>query len=298
MLRIGMIGSDSSHADRFAEILNRPDHPSYQADADARIVAIWGAEVERTAQVAQAHAITEIVTTPAALLGQVDAVLCVSRHGGLHRVQVQPFLEAGVPTFVDKPLALTSDDARAMLALARESGAPFTSFSTIRFSADTRRFVEMAKGLGGIRNGIYSGPATRRNPYGGLLFYAIHSIELMLLVQGPGVTWVQAVEAEAVDAGGNGAVTALCAWPDGATATLHYTVDAQYSFAITALGRGGTHHATLDINDCYRAGMRQILACLRGGDSPVSPVEMLEAVQIGAAIEQSLVRAERVVLTA
>jgi hypothetical protein len=65
-------------------------------------------------------------------------------------------------------------------------------------------------------------------------------------------------------------------------------VNAKYSFEMTVLGSAGTHHAALDISDCYRAGMKQILACLRGGENPVAQEEMIEAIQIGAAIERSL----------
>ena len=67
MFRIGILGSDNSHAERFSEILNRPDHPSYQPDADARVVAIWGAEAERTQAVARAHHIEQIVAAPDAM---------------------------------------------------------------------------------------------------------------------------------------------------------------------------------------------------------------------------------------
>lgn len=296
MLRIGILGSDNSHADRFSEILNRTDHPDYWPDARARVVAIWGQDTARTGQVAEHGRIDVIVDQPQAMLGQVDAVFCVTRHGGLHLELVRPYLEAGLPTFVDKPLAVDPADAAAMVELAQQSGAPFTSFSTVRFSADTQAFLAASRQLGGVRAGSYSGPASRRNPYGGILFYAIHSIELMLATQGAGVQWVQAVEGPAVDEAGNGTVVAVCAWQDGAAATLELTVDAQYAFRATALGRTAVHSATLDIGDCYRNGMRAILACLRGGVSPVEPAAMVEAVQIGAAIERSLDEGRRVSL--
>ncbi|GIV78159.1 MAG: hypothetical protein KatS3mg050_2553 [Litorilinea sp.] len=296
MLKIGILGSDNSHAERFSEILNRPDHPSYQADADARVVAIWGEDPERTRQVAEHGHIDAIVARPEEMLGRVDAVFCVTRHGGRHLELVRPFLQAGVPTFIDKPLATTGADARAIVQLAAQSGAPFTSFSTVRFSQDAQRFLATARQLGGVRAGIYTGPATRRNPYGGAIFYAIHSIELMLMTQGTGVEWVHALEGPAVDDQGNGTVVVLCAWPDGATGTLELTVDAKYAFRATALGREGVHSVTLDISDCYREGMKRILACLRGGGSPVEPAEMVEAVQIGQAIDLSVDRGQRIYL--
>ncbi len=297
MLKIGILGSDNSHAERFAEILNRTDHAAYLPEAEAKVVAIWGAEPERTQQVARDNLIEEVIATPEAMLGKVDAVFCVTRHGGLHLNLVRPYLQAGVPTFVDKPLAIEPADAREIVALAAATHTPFTSFSTVRFSADAQRLLADAAQLGGIRAAIYTGPANRRNPYGGILFYAIHCIELLLMNQGTGVQWVHAVEGVGIDAASNGNVVATCAWADGATATLNCTVDAKYSFQVSALGVKATHHAVLDISDCYREGMKQILACLRGGANPVAPAQMIEAIQIGAAIERSLARSERVLLS-
>lgn len=296
MLKIGILGSDNSHAERFSELLNLPEHPQFLPAADARVVAIWGQEAARTRQVAQQNRIATIVDEPAAMLDQVDAVLCVTRHGGRHLDLVRPYLQARVPTFVDKPLAIDPDDARTIVALAAQNRTPFTSFSTVCFSASAQQFFQQAHQLGGVRLGAYSGPATRRNAYGGVLFYAIHSIELLLMTQGVGVEWVQAHEGAAVDADGNGALVAVCGWKEGMLATLECPVDAHYAFRATALGRTGVHSVTLDISDCYREGMKQILAVLRGAASPVSPTAMIEAVQIGAALELSLQEGRRVYL--
>jgi predicted dehydrogenase len=299
MFRIGILGSDNSHADRFSEILNLPEHPSYLPDSGAQVVAIWGQEAERTQQVAQNGKIATIVENPTDMIGQVDAVFCVTRHGGLHRELVTPYLEAGIPTFVDKPLAVDPADARAIVAVAQQHNVPFTSFSTVRFSADTRAYLAEVEKLGGVRTGVYTGPASRRNIYGGMIFYAIHSIELMLAVQGTGVQWVQAVEGPAVDEQGNGNATVICAWADGGMATLQLTVDAHYGFRAMALGREGFHCAHLNISDCYHEGMKRILPILRGEiESDVAPEAMIEAIQIGAAIERSLDEHGQVMLEA
>jgi predicted dehydrogenase len=299
MFRIGILGSDNSHADRFSEILNLPEHPSYLPDSGAQVVAIWGQEAERTQQVAQNGKIATIVENPTDMIGQVDAVFCVTRHGGLHRELVTPYLEAGIPTFVDKPLAVDPADARAIVAVAQQYNVPFTSFSTVRFSADTRAYLAEVQKLGGVRTGVYTGPASRRNIYGGMIFYAIHSIELMLAVQGTGVQWVQAVEGPAVDEQGNGNATVICAWADGGMATLQLTVDAHYGFRAMALGREGFHCAHLNISDCYHEGMKRILPILRGEiESDVAPEAMIEAIQIGAAIERSLDEHRQVMLEA
>ena len=128
MFKIGILGSDNSHADRFSEILNLREHPSYLPDSGAQVVAIWGQEAERTQQVAKNGKIATIVDQPAAMIGQVDAVFCVTRHGGLHKELVLPYIAAGIPVFVDKPLATDPNDARAIVA-AVESAFGFRVLS-------------------------------------------------------------------------------------------------------------------------------------------------------------------------
>lgn len=295
MYRIGILGSDNSHADRFSEILNREDHPAYLPNSGAKVVAIWGQEAERTQQVATNGRISTIVSEPEDMIGQVDAVLCVTRHGGLHCGLVVPYLEAGIPVFIDKPLAVDPNDARAIVAAGQAKGTPFTSFSTVRFAKAMQAFAAECATLGGIRVGSYTGPASRRNIYGGIIFYAVHSIEMMLMLQGTGVTWVDAVEGPAVDDNGNGNITVTCGYGDGALGMLALTVDAKYAFTAHAIGREGLAYRALDISDCYHEGMKAILPALRGEkDAGVSPEAMVEAVQIAAAIERSLDENRRV----
>jgi predicted dehydrogenase len=298
MFRIGILGSDNSHADRFSEIINRSDHAAYLPNSGAKVVAIWGQEAERTQKVATNGRIDTIVAAPEAMIGQVDAVFCVTRHGGLHRELVTPYLEAGIPVFIDKPLAVDPDDAREIVRVAQAKGVPFSSFSTVRFSQSTQAFAAEAAKLGGVRVGSYTGPATRRNIYGGIIFYAIHSIEMMLMIQGTGVIWVDAQEGPALDADGNGNISVTCAYGDGALGTLALTVDSKYAFTAHAIGREGLAYRALDIHDCYHEGMKVILPALRGEkEAGVAPEAMIEAVQIAAAIERSLDENRRVELS-
>lgn len=296
MLKIGLLGSDSEYAARFSELLNLPEQPRFLANTDARVVALWGQEATRTQQVAQQSRIETIVDEPAAMLGLVDAVICVACHGDRHLELVRPFFQERVPTFVHKPLAIDADDARTIVALAAQSRTPFSSFSPFCFCADVQQFLQCTRQLGGVCAGHYSGPAVRRTACSGVIVYAIHAIELMLMTQGVGVQWVHALEGPAVDGCDHGALVALCAWSKGMVGTIELPVDAQDTFHVVARGRKGAHVATLNGSDCDVAGMQQILTVLSGGASPVPPTAMIEAIQIGAAIDLSLNEARRVYL--
>jgi len=154
MIRIGIVGSDNTHAERFSELCNLEGFPGRVRGA--RVVSIYGRDPQRTAEVAEKGRIPRIVETPDEMLGQVDAVMVVFRHGALHCEHALPFLEAGVPTFVDKPFATTVRDARRMV-------------------------------------GVSAGPGDVRSEYGGFIFYGIHAIEMMQETFGTGVRRVSAV---------------------------------------------------------------------------------------------------------
>jgi hypothetical protein len=152
--------------------------------------------------------------------------------------------------------------------------------------------------LGGVRVGSYSGPASRHSPYGGILFYAIHSIEMMLMIQGTGVEWVDAQEGPSVDKEGNSNISVTCGYVDGGLGILALTVDATYAFTGHAIGREGLAYRAIDLSDCYRESMKVVLPALRGeSDTGVTAEAMVEAVQIGAAIERSLNENRRVALS-
>lgn len=296
MFKIGLIGSDSSHADRFSEIINVKDHPNYLPDTGAAITAIWGEDAERTQQVAQIGQIETIVPEPTALLGQVDAVFCVTRHGGNHLELVRPYIEAGVPTFVDKPLTVDPQEAETLLALAQKHNTLLTSCSTVRFATHVVEYHRSLAEIGDIRAAVYSGPATLRNPYGGVIFYAIHCIELMHMIQGVGVQWVEAAEGPLIKGKDNGNISAFCTWANGATANLLLTVDAQYGFRTMTAGTEGFRCSTLDNSNGYQEGLKRILAYLRGGEEPVPAEQMLASIQVAHAIQRSLEENTRIAL--
>jgi hypothetical protein len=150
----------------------------------------------------------------------VDAVAIMDCDGGGgdHLKFATPSLKRGIPTFVDKPFASTLKDARAIVRLARKSGAPLFNASILTYvpAADhfKSRFDEIrkaywplpagvseapllqgvVKGVGGAFSQDLSGKAIT----GGIedrLAYIIHGVSLALNLFGTGVEWVEAMGA-------------------------------------------------------------------------------------------------------
>src|ERR1043166_4180473 len=132
MVKLGIVGSDNSHADAFSQLCNRDKGFNGFRCRGAKVVAIYGHDAKRTEEVASNGQIPTIVENAEHMIGMVDAVLVVFRHGDLHAKYALPFIDAKISTFVDKPFSIKPSDAEQMLAAARKRRTLLTSFSTLR----------------------------------------------------------------------------------------------------------------------------------------------------------------------
>jgi predicted dehydrogenase len=152
-----------------------------------RAVAIWGETADFAAAAAEEGAIPKIVQDWHELLGQVDVVMVDHRDARHHYEPAKFFIQNGVPTFVDKPMTSTVDEAKLLLDLAESMKAPVTTFSIIPLRASFQAFKEELARDGALRTLNSTGPAEIDSPYGGIFFYGIHQVDAMVELMGTGV---------------------------------------------------------------------------------------------------------------
>jgi hypothetical protein len=190
-IRVGIIGTDTSHVPAFVDTFNKK-HPEWKV----RIVAAFKGgspdlptsadRVEKfAATIADKKYGVEIVGSIDELLPKVDAVLLESVDGRPHLAQATPVLKAGKPVFIDKPLAASLEDARAIAQLSKETGTPFFSSSSYRFHPDIPHLREAAA-AGKATKVQSSSPFNKLAHHPDLYFYAIHGVEALYAVMGPG----------------------------------------------------------------------------------------------------------------
>jgi len=278
MLRVGIVGSDNSHALAYATLLN----VEKMAGDEARAVAIWGQEPGRTREVAEKGQIETIVDHWEDMIGQVDAVFVEDRHGDLHAAHALPFLERGLPVFVDKPIARSLADVRAILTAANASGAWVTSFSSLRITDTTEALAAEVAGIGEARVGQFAGPCDFESEYGGAIFYATHTVEIALRLMGEDLRSVSAVRS-----GKNVSVTAI--WENGAIGTFSFLGDAQYHFHATVFGTEGLASGEILANhDGYRLSAGIVLEGIKTGTRPYTDEQLVRPVAVVQAIHDSL----------
>ncbi|MEU6849102.1 Gfo/Idh/MocA family oxidoreductase [Actinacidiphila alni] len=269
-MRIGIIGTENSHVDHIVDHLNVKD-----LGGDARVVALSGGASERNELLRTKGSVERVVDQPAGLLGLVDAVIITDRHGGLHRAHALPFLEQGLPVYVDKPLACTVEDAEAIIAAARDHDAPLTSYSAVRWVPDADAVAAEAAALGAPQVVVASGPADPDSPYGGIFFYGIHPVDTALrLAPGP------LGEVRVERAGATVTASALAGDIRVVVNLVLPTDSAQIPFHAMVVAREGIAQRTLTLGEHYVVpGLETFLEMARTGKPPLAYEDLLRPVR-------------------
>lgn len=279
---VAIVGIESTHATEIVRHLNV--HGA--VEIPVRVAALVAGEVERTRELAELGAITRIAAEPGELLGAVDGVIVTSRDGSHHRAEAVPFLEAGIPVWVDKPLATTVADADAILEAARRGGTRVTSSSALRWLDDTAEIAAALPTVGELRSLTVSGPADAESPHGGLFFYGIHHADLAQSLV-PGVA--EGVEVERAE----GRVVARYR-VGGVPVALEFVRpegDAAVPFRVTAVGSVGTVERDIAVGPGYLdPATDAFVRMLRTGESPVPETQLREAIAVLEQITSALAR--------
>lgn len=136
MIDIGLVGLDTSHAEQFAELLRNRN--------DTNVGGVWDSGdvrddrfVERFCEEYQ----TPLYDEPTGMIDTIDAVMVLTVDWDRHRPISERYLEAGVPTFIDKPIAGTVIDIESMRRVVRREGTPLFGGSAVPYhpSLETMR---------------------------------------------------------------------------------------------------------------------------------------------------------------
>jgi GFO/IDH/MocA oxidoreductase family protein len=115
---------------RIADYLSREHTPALSG---ARVTHVWSARRAEAEHVAKTCGIPHVLDGPADAVGRVDAVVIPTDEADQHRGLAEPYLRAGLPVLVDKPLALSESDLEWFAGFAAVPGR-LMSCSAVRFS--------------------------------------------------------------------------------------------------------------------------------------------------------------------
>jgi hypothetical protein len=144
----------------------------------ARVTHIWTDDPTDAEKVAKASLIPHVVERPEAVIGEVDAVIIATDKGHEHVERCRPFVEAGLPVFVDKPLVDNAADLAQFNAWI-DAGAPLLTSSCMRYCKEYAPFRLSTANLGTLRYVTMSMAKSWER-------YGIHALEGIYAITGPG----------------------------------------------------------------------------------------------------------------
>ncbi|MBN2310660.1 MAG: Gfo/Idh/MocA family oxidoreductase [Candidatus Hydrogenedentes bacterium] len=177
-LKVGVVGYEG-HGLVWTNELNggagprfglRVSHVWHKAPVDAAAVEQYGFEV---------------VANPGDMIGAVDGVIIAEELPHRYRELAEPFLRAGVPTFLNRPLAGSAEDAAALIRLASDSGTPIFAASTLAVDPVAFEARDARSEFEPIKVANVTGPSDH------FWWYVPHALSPLITVLGPGIEEVE-----------------------------------------------------------------------------------------------------------
>ncbi|MGI8634671.1 MAG: Gfo/Idh/MocA family protein, partial [Segetibacter sp.] len=193
-----------------------------------------------------------------------------------HLEQAMKVIKAGKPLFVDKPVAASLQDVRAIYAAAKQNNVPIFSSSSLRYMESVQ---EVVKGkVGSVLGADTFSPATLEKTHPDLFWYGIHGVEILFAVMGAGCKEVRRVHTDNTD-------VVVGIWKDGRVGTFRGTRTGTHDYGGTVYGNKG--NVCLGPFKGYDNLLVQILDFFKTGKAPVSPEETLEIYAFMDAADES-----------
>ena len=283
VVRVGIIGLDTSHSPAFTKAFNNSESggpfSGYEVVAaypyGSRTIKSSYSRIPEYKQKVKKMGV-EIVGSIDALLERVDVVLLETNDGRLHFEQALEVFRAGKPVFIDKPLAASLAEAVAIFEAAERYEVPVFSSSSLRYmkNAQAIRQGEVGEVIGAH---AYS-PAELEETHPDLYWYGIHGVEALFTAMGTGCETVRRIYTDGTD-------VAIGTWQGGRVGTFRGLREGEGGYGGTAFGTEGT--ARMGPYDGYRPLLTRIAEFFRTGEAPVSREETLEIYAFMTAADES-----------
>lgn len=275
-IRIGIVGAENSHTIGFGKLFNID-----KKFPGVEVKYVWGETEDFAKNAMKKGQIPNMVKDPQEMLGKIDAVIVDHRHAKYHLDAARPFVQAGIPAFIDKPFCYRLSEGKEFLQMAREKGTPICSYSTIAHSDATFDIAEQIKSLGEVNNVVRYGPADIESPYGGIFFYGVHLVQPLMYMFGNDIKTVK-INKYGKKAG------AVLIFESGLQAnlifsTLHYGWE---TFVETKQGITELKSRVPESNP--DRAYRDMVNMFRTGQEPISHESILKYVAVLEAMEKSV----------
>ena len=282
--RVGIIGLDTSHSISFAKAFNEEVQDArlkgYRVVAaypyGSRTIASSANRISGYTERVKEFGVS-IVNSVAELINQVDVVLLETNDGRLHLEQALEVLQAKKRVFIDKPIAASIADTKAIFNAADANGIQTFSTSSLRYIENIPD-LKSGKLIGKITGVDAFAPAELEPTHPDLLWYGIHGVEMLYALLGTGCQEVTRVYGEGTD-------IAVGTWSGDRVGLFRGIRKGHGGLGGMAYGEEGQQVLGKFVG--YRPLLYQIVDYFETGVAPVKQEETIELIAFMEAADES-----------
>lgn len=180
MKRIAILGCENSHADAFLKFIGGEGEFS-----DLEVVGVYSDDLAAALKLKEKFGVA-VLDHYADAVGKIDGLIITARHGDNHYKYAKPYIDSGIPMFIDKPITVTEQDAVDFMRQLKDRGVRISGGSSLKQDVFVQQLkAEAQNGEGGSTLGGYvRAPYQSENDYGGFYFYAQHLVEMVCEIFG------------------------------------------------------------------------------------------------------------------
>jgi predicted dehydrogenase len=268
MLKLGIIGMSEGNAHPYswsaiingyydAEEITKVGYPGISAYLNAnkdtigmnsaRVTHVWTQDKKISESIAKSSRIDNISEKIDDMVSKIDAVLLSRDDPENHVEMAKPFLKAGIPIFIDKPLAVTKQDL-SFFSNENAKGKLLMSCSSMRYANECRSAKTEMSSLGKIELVIGTGIKDWKK-------YAIHVLEaIVVLLDNPKPVCVRNI-------GKQGKDIVYIEYETGTQVVLNIFKDIAVTFQVSLFGQKGWR--LIEIKNSYSMFRDNIIEFIR-----------------------------------
>lgn len=180
MKRIAILGCENSHADAFLKCIKEKEK-----FRDVSVIGVYSDDSSAAEKLNEKFGVP-IMESYAEAVGKIDGLVITARHGDKHYKFAKPYIESGIPMFIDKPITINEDEAVEFMRELKMRGVRICGGSSLKQDEFVRKLKnERETEMGGKTLGGYvRAPYQSENEHGGFYFYAQHLVEMICEIFG------------------------------------------------------------------------------------------------------------------
>ena len=234
----------------------------------AHVDYIWTQDRANSEHIATAARIPNIVADPEEMIGCIDGLLLARDDAEFHYEMAHFFLKAGIPVYIDKPLAYDVKTAKSLMNLAQNEWQLFTC-SAMRFAKEINLSDEERTEIGEVRHIQATIPKDWKK-------YAVHIIEpsLAFIPNRGAVSKILCLLNSEVH-------TVTVQWENAVSATYTTLGSVNSGVCITLYGSSGTRDIVIrDTFYAFKHSLKHFVSMIARDGQNIGPEETIEIIDI------------------